>query len=67
MKKMIYKITLSFIITAGLFVGVVKGQEARNKWVNKMKGRFENTPEKNHPKPGEVVLDDIEMAAFHNF
>jgi len=62
---MIYKLTMTTIMTFGLFVGMVKGQEARTKWVNKMKGRFESS-EKHKSNPDEVILDEIEMAAFHS-
>ena len=65
MKQMIYKLTMTTIMTVGLFVGMVKGQEARTRWINKMKGRLEAS-EKQKPNPGEVILDEIEMAAFHN-
>ena len=65
MKQMIYKLTLTIIMAGGLFVGMVRGQEAKTKWVNKMKGRLE-TSEKQKSNPGEVILDEIEMAAFHS-
>lgn len=66
MKRMIYTLTIALILTGGIFVGMVKGQEARTKWVSRMKGRLETTPEKNKMTPEEVVLDDIEMAAYHS-
>ncbi|TAL51035.1 MAG: hypothetical protein EPN92_01065 [Chitinophagaceae bacterium] len=65
MKSFIYKLIVAFIVVGGLFIGMVKGQEARTKWMNKMKSRKENKRLKTAPQPNEVVLDDFEMASFH--
>lgn len=65
MKPFIYKLIVAFIVVGGLFIGVVKGQEARTKWMNKMKSRNENKRLKTGPLPEEVMLDDFEMASFH--
>ncbi len=65
MKKMNQKVIITSILFMGLFVGLVKGQESRSQWVNKMKERFGNhklTTEKNS---AEVDLDDFEIASFH--
>lgn len=66
MKRMIYTITLVLILAGGMFVAMVKGQEARTKWVSRMKGRLDTTPQKQQPAKDEVILDDIEMASFHS-
>lgn len=66
MKRMIYTISFVLILAGGMFVGMVKGQEARTKWVSRMKGRLDTTPEQKQPAPDEVVLDEIEMASFHS-
>lgn len=66
MRQVTRKITLTVIVAAGLFVGMVKGQDARKEWINKMKARFENSPEKTQFNRDEVILDEIEMAAFHS-
>ena len=63
MKQFNHKIFIAAVVVGGLFVGAVKGQEARNSWVKKMKTRDER---KMKPGPKEVVLDDYEIASFHN-
>lgn len=64
MKQMMYRLPLGAIVMAGLVVGMVKGQEVRQKWVSKMKHRIENPVY--HAKRGVVMLDDIEMATYHS-
>ena len=69
MKRIFYKFMLTMIVLAGLMIGVVKGQEARQKWVFKIKNRYEEkrqlAEQKKVVRQGGVPLDDIEMAAFH--
>ena len=65
MKQVNYKLIMSAIVVGGLFIGMVKGQEARTKWKNKMKSRYESRKIKSPVSPEEVVLDDYEMASFH--
>ena len=68
MKRIIYTLLFSLIMVAGLFIGMIKGQEVRNRWVSKMKTRHEekrlnnvaNTPQ------GEVMLDESEMSTYHS-
>lgn len=66
MKPVIYKAMLAFIVVGGLFIGILKGQEARTKWMNKMKSRYENKRMKSVANPDEIVLDDYEWQSFHN-
>lgn len=67
MKKIFYPAVVSMIVVAGLFIGMVKGQEVRQKWVAKMKNRQEEKrPAEVMPEAKEVELDDFEMAAFHS-
>lgn len=66
MKPVFYKSIMLCIVIAGLFIGVVKGQEARAKWVNKMKSKYENKRTKAELHPDEIVLDDYEWQSFHN-
>lgn len=66
MKAVTYKMILAFIVVGGLFIGMVKGQEARAKWINKMKSRCENKRVKTIANPDEIVLDDYEWQSFHN-
>lgn len=65
MKQMNHKIILASILVGGLFVGFVKGQEARSRWVTKMKTRKEDPKLKNEKNSREVALDDFEIASFH--
>lgn len=62
MKKIIY----TAIFMGGLFVGMFKGQEVRQRWVAKMKNRHEENKQIPAPQPEEVTLDDYEIAAFHS-
>ncbi len=57
------------ILVAGTFIAIFKGTEARQKFVFKIKNRFEEkkqlAEQKKLLQAGGVALDDIEMAAFH--
>ena len=69
MKRIIYTLLFSLIMVAGLFIGMIKGQEVRNRWVSKMKTRHEERRLNNvapTSQQGEVVLDEIEMATYHS-
>jgi hypothetical protein len=68
MKRIIYSLLFSFIMIAGIFIGVIKGQEVRNKWVSKMKFRYEERKDskKQQALPGEIALDEIEEATYHS-
>ena len=68
MKRIIYSLLFSLIMIAGSVIGVIKGQEVRNKWVSKMKFRYEERKDnkKQHVQPGEIALDDIEEATYHS-
>ena len=63
MKRVIYSAVLGMVVFAGLFVGIVKGQEVRHKWLARMKNRHEA---KNAEIIPEVSLDEIEMATYHS-
>jgi len=65
MKQINSKLFVAFIITSGLFVGFVKGQDAKNRWVSKMKARQENKKSGPDKSKDEVPLDDFEIASFH--
>jgi uncharacterized protein (DUF2062 family) len=64
MKQFNHKIFIAAVVVGGLFIGAVKGQEARSSWVKRMKTRDERKMKAQNPK--EVVLDDYEIASFHN-
>ncbi len=57
-------------VTIGGMVGLVKGEEAKQKFVFKIRSKYDNrrlmAERKSIARKGGVVLDDIEMAAFHN-
>ena len=63
MKQFNHRLFIAAVVVGGLFIGAVKGQEARSRWVSKMKMRDERKIKAN---PGEVALDDYEIASFHN-
>jgi len=63
MKQFNHRIFIAAVVVGGLVVGAVKGQDARSRWIAKMKTRDER---KMKPGPNEVVLDDYEIASFHN-
>ena len=67
MKRIIYTLLFSMIMIAGLFIGMVKGQEVRNKWISKMKFKHEESKENKKQLPqGEIMLDEIEEATYHS-
>ena len=69
MNKFNNKWVLVLVISVGSVINVFKGAEARNKWVFKMKNRFEEKKQlaehKKLARSGGVLLDDIELASFH--
>lgn len=67
MNRMFYKLILTMVIFAGLMIGIVKGQEARQKWVTKKKNRYETRYLNLNQKVenSQVVLDEFEMEAYH--
>ena len=67
MKRVFYSLLFGMIMVAGTFIGIFKGSEVRNKWVSKMKFRYEERKETKKPIPkGEIMLDDIEEATYHS-
>jgi len=66
MKQFNHRLFIAAVIVGGLFVGAVKGQEARTRWITKMKGRQEDKKVRTEKIVDEVVLDDYEIASFHN-
>jgi hypothetical protein len=61
---------LVLAITIGTVVGIFRGTEAKQKWVFKIRSRFDEkrqlAEQKKLVRGGGVALDDIELAAFHN-
>jgi hypothetical protein len=64
------KFLLFFVISIGSVIGMVRGEEAKQKWVFKIKSKVDNkkliAEKRQQAKKGGVLLDDIEMASFHN-
>ena len=62
-------IVILVIIIAAL-VGFFKGDEAKQKWVFKIKDKYDNrrqiAEKKSMARKSGVELDDIELAAYHN-
>ena len=58
------------LLTVGTVIGILKGSEARQKWVFKIKNRYEEKKQQAEYKKllrsGGVALDDIEIASFHS-
>lgn len=69
MKKSINRLVLMVALSVGSLVGFLKGTEAKQKWVFRIRSRFEEKRQmaenKKLLKDGGVPLDDIEMASFH--
>lgn len=61
---------LILALSIGSIVGIFCGNEAKQKWVFRIKSRFDEkrqiAEQKKLIRGGGVALDDIELAAFHN-
>jgi hypothetical protein len=70
MKRIKHKVVVMIAVLVGSLLGLFRGTEAKQKWVYKIKSRFEEkrlmAERKSILQTGGVLLDDIEMAAFHN-
>lgn len=69
MKTIFYKFTFRLILVAGIIVGILKGQEARQKWVTKKKIKYEakRADQKKFDRSRSLVtLDEIEMSTYHS-
>ena len=57
------------ILGGGLFIGMVRGQEVKQKWIAKMKDRYEGKGAANHKNsanPEEIMLDEYEISSYHS-
>jgi len=68
MKTMFYKFTFRLFLVGGIIVGIVKGQDARQKWVTKKKIRYEARKAQQNMSTDRalVALDEIEMSTYHS-
>jgi hypothetical protein len=70
MKGIKNKMVVLLAVSVGGMIGLVKGEEAKQKWVFRVKSKYENrrlmAERKSLARKGGVLLDDIELAAYHN-
>jgi hypothetical protein len=70
MTKSANKMTIFFAIGVGSLIGMVRGEEAKQKWVFKIRSKYDNkriiAEKRQRARQGGVLLDDIEMASFHD-
>jgi hypothetical protein len=69
MKTIFYTFTLRVILLVGIVVGIMKGQEARQKWVSKKKMKYESKKANQNNSVtdrSQVMLDEIEMSTYHS-
>ena len=69
MKKIRLKLLALTFTISGFFVGVVKGEEARQKFMFKARSKYDNrkqtAEQRSILRKGGVLLDDIEIASYH--
>jgi hypothetical protein len=69
MKGIKNKLVIFLAVTIGALVGLLRGEEAKQKWIFKVRSKYENrrlmAERKSIARKGGVLLDDIEMAAYH--
>jgi len=70
MKGIKNKMVVFLAVSVGGMIGIIKGEEAKQKWVFRLKSKYENrrlmAERKSIARKGGVLLDDIELAAYHN-
>jgi hypothetical protein len=68
MKQVVHKALLSMILTGGLFIGIVRGEEIKQKWITKMKNRYEGKAKGDAilKSSEEIALDEFEISAYHS-
>lgn len=70
MKSFQQKAVIMIVMVMGSLIGAFKGQEARQKWMFKVLTKVDEKQNrairKSEQRDGKVLLDDIEMAAYHN-
>jgi hypothetical protein len=70
MKRTKNRVVIFLAFTIGTLIGLFKGEEAKQKWVFKIKSKYDSkrlvAEKKMIARQGGVLLDEIEMASFHN-
>lgn len=69
MKRFQQKAVIVIAVMVGSVIGAFKGQEARQRFIfkvlSKQDERMSRAVRKMEARKGKVLLDDIEMAAYH--
>ena len=67
-KTMFYKFTFRLFLAGGIIVGIVKGQDAKQKWVTRKKIKYEARRAQQNTAiyRSLVTLDEIEMSTYHS-
>ncbi len=70
MKNFYKTVLFGIVMVLSTVVGWVKGTEAKQKWVYKWKTSYDEkrqlAKKRIALRKGQVVLDEVEWAAFHN-
>jgi hypothetical protein len=70
MKKYRNKLVVFLAVIIGTIIGTFKGEEAKQKWVFKVRTKYDNkrlmAERRSIARKGGVQLDDIELASYHN-
>jgi len=70
MKNFGFRILATLVVLSSTWVFLVRGSEAKQRWVFKMKDRYEArkmlAQKRQVKRRGGVVLDDMEMQAYHS-
>jgi hypothetical protein len=70
MKKYRNKLVVFLAVFIGTIIGTFKGEEAKQKWVFKVRSKYDNkrlmAERRSIARKGGVQLDDIELASYHN-
>jgi hypothetical protein len=69
MKRIRQKAVILIAVAFGTVLGMFRGQEAKQKWMFKFMSKRDEKRQtaklRNELEKGMVLLDDIEMSAFH--
>ena len=70
MNKMKQTLLIVVIVAMAGVVGFLLGSDAKHKWVSKLKNLYDDrkqlAADRSIVRKGGVLLDDIELEAFHN-
>jgi hypothetical protein len=70
MRRSTNRTVLFLVISIGSIIGLFRGEEAKQKWVFKIKSKYDNkrliAERKLIARKGGVLLDEVEMSSFHN-